>query len=105
TAVGSAAEALALAQNGISFDAIVSDIEMPDMNGLEFVARIRAGGVWAGLPVIALSGLTRPDEIEAGRNAGFTDYVRKFEREALLTSVRQCLAARATTLAPEGNPV
>jgi two-component system chemotaxis sensor kinase CheA len=91
--VGGAAEALALAQDGVAFDAIVSDVEMPDMDGLEFVTRLRAGGPWAGLPVIALSGLTRPGEIEAGRDAGFTDYVRKFERDALLTSLRQCLAA------------
>jgi two-component system chemotaxis sensor kinase CheA len=97
TAVARAAEALALAQEGVAFDAIVSDIEMPDMNGLAFVARLRAGGAWAQLPVIALTGLTRPGEIEAGREAGFTDYVRKFEREALLASLRQCLAAPGVT--------
>jgi len=97
TAVGSAAEALALAQDGVIFDAIVSDIEMPDMDGLAFVARLRAGGAWAKLPVIALTGLTKPGQIEAGREAGFTDYVRKFERDALLTSLRQCLSAPAVT--------
>ncbi len=93
TAVASAGEALALAQEGKAFDAIVSDIEMPDMDGLEFVARVRAGGAWARLPVIALTGLVQPGQIEAGREAGFTDYVRKFERDALLASLRQCLAA------------
>ena len=62
------------------------------MNGLEFIRRVRAEGPWAELPVIALSGHTQPHEIEAGREAGFTDYVQKFERDALLASLQQCLA-------------
>ncbi len=94
TAAGDAAEALRLREAGVRFDAIVSDIEMPDMSGLEFVRRVRADGAWAELPVIALSSLAKPHEIEAGRNAGFTDYVQKFERDALLASLRQCLAQR-----------
>jgi len=97
TAVSSAAEALAFAQHGVMFDAILSDIEMPDMDGLAFVSRVRAQGPWANLPVIALTGLSKPAQIEAGRDAGFTDYVRKFERDALLTSLRQCLAAPTDT--------
>ena len=92
TAASDAAQALRMREAGIMFDAIVSDIEMPDMNGLEFIRRVRAEGPWADLPVIALSGHTQPHEIEAGRNAGFTDYVQKFERDALLASLQQCLA-------------
>ena len=42
--------------------------------------------------MIALSGHTQPHEIEAGRDAGFTDYVQQFERDALLASLQQCLA-------------
>ena len=97
TAVASAAEALNLAQHGVMFDAILSDIEMPDMDGLAFVTRIRTQGPWTHLPVIALTGLSQPAQIEAGRDAGFTDYVRKFERDALLTSLRQCLTAPTDT--------
>ena len=73
------------------FDAVVSDVEMPEMDGLEFVRTLRAGGAWAGLPVIALSGRVTAAEIAAGRGAGFTDYVGKFDRVALLASLRQCL--------------
>ncbi len=92
TSVGSAAAALALAETGARFDAIVSDIEMPDMDGIAFVSRLRSSSCWSTLPVIALTGLATPTQVEAGRAAGFTDYVRKFEREALLASLRQCLA-------------
>jgi two-component system chemotaxis sensor kinase CheA len=100
TAVGSAAEALALAESGAAFDAIVSDIEMPGMDGHAFVARLRAGGPWESLPMIALSGLSRPRDLEESRAAGFDDHVRKFDRESLLASLRQCLAAGAARRAP-----
>jgi two-component system chemotaxis sensor kinase CheA len=92
TAAPSAAEALHLREAGVAFDAIVSDIAMPDMDGLDFARAVRAGGSWAKLPMIALSARTEPADIEAGRDAGFTDYVAKFEREALIASLRQCLA-------------
>ncbi|MBN9510941.1 MAG: hybrid sensor histidine kinase/response regulator [Alphaproteobacteria bacterium] len=91
TAAAGAEPALRLRDEGAMFDAIVSDIEMPDMDGLAFVRRVRAEGAWARLPVIALSGRTHPDDIAAGRDAGFTDYVEKFHRDALLASLRQCL--------------
>jgi two-component system, chemotaxis family, sensor kinase CheA len=92
TAAPSAAEALRLREAGAAFDAIVSDIAMPDMDGLDFARAVRAGGPWASLPMIALSARTEPADIEAGRDAGFTDYVAKFQREALIASLRQCLA-------------
>jgi two-component system chemotaxis sensor kinase CheA len=91
TAASSAAQALRLRDAGAMFEVIVSDIEMPDMNGLEFVAALRAGGPWAELPVIALSGRVTPRDVEVGREAGFTDYIGKFEQESLLASLRQCL--------------
>ncbi len=92
TPAASAAEALRMRESGAMFDAVVSDIAMPDMDGLDFARAVRSGGAWAKLPMIALSGRTDPADIEAGRDAGFTDYVAKFQREALIASLRQCLA-------------
>jgi two-component system chemotaxis sensor kinase CheA len=92
TAAASAAEALKLRESGVMFDAILSDIEMPDMSGLEFARAVRASGLWAALPMIALTGHVEPRDVEAGRDAGFTDYVAKFEREPLLVSLQQCLS-------------
>jgi two-component system chemotaxis sensor kinase CheA len=94
TQAADALQALRLCEAGLMVDAIVSDIEMPDMDGMAFVRRLRAEGPWAELPVIALTGHTGAAGIEACRDAGFTDYVQKFERDALLASLRQCLAAR-----------
>ena len=92
TAASSAANALKLREAGVMFDAIVSDIEMPDMDGLAFARAVRASGAWTSLPMIALTGHAEPSDVEAGRDAGFTDYVAKFEREALLASLQQCVS-------------
>ena len=93
TAVPHAKEALRLREAGAMFDVVVSDIEMPDLDGYALARSLREGGAWAALPLIALTGRAGPDDIEAGREAGFTDYVAKFDREALLLSLRQCLGA------------
>jgi two-component system, chemotaxis family, sensor kinase CheA len=97
TAAASAEEALRLRDAGVMFDAIISDIEMPNMDGVTLVRRLRADGPWMELPVIALTAHTTAGSIEAGRDAGFTDYVKKFERDALLASLRQCLATECPT--------
>ena len=95
TAVASAAEALALRDGGGMFDAIVSDIEMPGMDGLQFARTIRTEGAWATLPVIAMTAHSDTDTARLGREAGFTDYVGKFEREALVASLRANLSEPA----------
>jgi two-component system chemotaxis sensor kinase CheA len=89
TAVENPGEALKLQEAGHEFDAIVSDIEMPGMNGFEFAATVRRGGRWSQLPIVALSSHATPRDLHRGREAGFTDYVAKFNREALLTALQQ----------------
>ena len=91
TATASAAEALRLREAGTLFDAIVSDIDMPDMDGLAFARAVRAGGAWANLPLIALTARAEPRDIDAGRAAGFTDYISKSRREDLVGALRQYL--------------
>ena len=91
TAVNGALEALALRSAGAMFDAIISDIEMPEMDGLAFARAARSEGTWTELPMIALSGRVTPTDVEAGLEAGFTHYMPKFDREALLDRLRRCL--------------
>ncbi|MCB1969193.1 MAG: hybrid sensor histidine kinase/response regulator [Geminicoccaceae bacterium] len=85
-----ATEALAMRQMGEKFDYILSDIEMPEMNGFEFAEACRDGGPWQDTPIIALSSHTTPQDIERGRNVGFTDYVGKLDRDALLHALANC---------------
>ena len=95
SAAAGAEEALRLRDAGRMFDAIVSDIDMPDMDGLTFCRTVRAGGAWAELPMIALTARAEPRDIEVGRRAGFTDYVTKARREDLTEALRACLTEPA----------
>jgi two-component system chemotaxis sensor kinase CheA len=83
---------LTLRERGAVFDVIVSDIEMPGMDGFAFARAVRDGGAWAGLPMVALSGRADAGALSEARAAGFTDFVAKYDREALVESVRACLA-------------
>ena len=92
-AVDGPAAALRLREEGHVFDAVVSDIEMPEMDGIAFAKAVRAGGAWEAMPLIALSSRAEPADVARGRDAGFTDYVAKYDREALLQSLQDCLSA------------
>jgi len=65
-------------RSGQTFDVVLTDIEMPDMNGFEFAESIRADQHLSRMPIIGLSSLVSPAAIERGRQAGFHDYVAKF---------------------------
>jgi two-component system chemotaxis sensor kinase CheA len=89
TAVGAPQEALAIIKKGHKFDAIISDIEMPGMNGFELAEAIRADARSAHVPIIALSSITSPATIERGRQAGFHDFVAKFDRQGLIAALKE----------------
>ncbi len=95
TSVESADKALSLREAGDDFDAIISDIEMPGMNGFDFAQAVRAEGRWADVPMVALSSHATEKDFERGREVGFTDYVAKFDRDALLQSLAQTFKGAA----------
>ncbi|MCE5286337.1 MAG: chemotaxis protein CheW [Pelosinus sp.] len=75
-------------------DAVISDIEMPIMTGLELVRAIRSSETLRHLPVIALTSLTGEDDKEKGLRAGFDVYEYKLDRTRLLDSLRDVLRKR-----------
>ena len=85
----SAQEGLAVLRSGQTFDVVLTDIEMPDMNGFEFAETIRADAHFGSVPIIALSSLVSPAAIERGRQAGFHDYVAKFDRPGLIAALKE----------------
>jgi two-component system, chemotaxis family, sensor kinase CheA len=85
----SAQEGLAALRSGQPFDVVLTDIEMPDMNGFEFAETIRADAHLNSLPIIALSSMVSPAAIERGRQAGFHDYVAKFDRPGLIAALKE----------------
>ena len=92
TTVESASKALAIRESGAEFDLIISDIEMPEMDGFEFAENLRSGGIWSDKPIIALSSHSAPADMARGRQVGFTDYVAKFDRDGLLQTLQDTLA-------------
>ena len=91
TAVDSATAALGLCDDGQDYDVIVSDIEMPEMNGFEFAETVRRESRWHDTPIIALSSFQSSSDLERGRAAGFNDYVAKTDRDALLVALHTLL--------------
>jgi len=95
TTVDSAEKAMAVLNSGVRFDAVVSDIEMPGMNGFEFAEALRKDERFATIPLIALSSRATERDLERGREVGFDDYVAKFDRDALINTLGQILGAAA----------
>ncbi|MEH6630573.1 MAG: chemotaxis protein CheW [Halopseudomonas aestusnigri] len=91
-AVESASEALSLCEDGETFDVIISDIEMPGMNGFEFAEAVQENHRWSKIPMVALSAFASPADLVKGRAAGFRDYVSKTDRGALLTTIQDTIA-------------
>lgn len=92
TVCDSARSGIELLQSGRKFDVVVSDIEMPEINGFEFCEALRRDPRFRQIPVLALSSLVTPASIERGRQAGFDDYVAKFDRPGLIAALKDAFA-------------
>jgi two-component system chemotaxis sensor kinase CheA len=68
------------------FDIVVSDVEMPRMNGFELTAKIRSDKALAELPVILVTALASREDRERGIDAGANAYIVKgsFDQSNLL---------------------
>ncbi|HJV80126.1 hybrid sensor histidine kinase/response regulator [Noviherbaspirillum sp.] len=76
-----------------NFDAVVSDVEMPQMDGLELTAQVRANPKTEELPVILVTSLQSSEEKERGLRAGADAYVVKgaFDQDSLLATIRRLI--------------
>jgi two-component system chemotaxis sensor kinase CheA len=70
---------------------IVSDVEMPRMDGLDMARQIRAGGRHNGLPIFAVTSVSGEAAERKGREAGITEYMIKLDREQLVERTNQYL--------------
>jgi two-component system chemotaxis sensor kinase CheA len=85
-------EALALLRTE-PFDLLVSDLEMPRLNGFDLTARIRADRKMADLPVVLVTALETRDDRERGIDAGANAYLVKssFDQSDLIEAVRRLI--------------
>lgn len=78
-----------LRSNPTGFDLVITDIEMPIMDGFELVRAIRSDPLLRHLPVVALTALQDERSRARGREAGFTEYVIKVDKDSLISCVNR----------------
>ena len=87
--VHNGADAYTYAVSG-AYDAIILDVMMPKMNGIEVLQKLRAEGV--NTPIMMLTAKGEKDDRIAGFNAGADDYLPKpFDPDELISRVRAML--------------
>jgi two-component system chemotaxis sensor kinase CheA len=86
------ADAFSLLQK-TAFDLVVSDVEMPRLNGFELTAKIRGIEQVAQIPVILVTGLDSREDRERGITAGADAYIVKtsFDQSNLLDVVQRLI--------------
>ncbi len=76
------------------FDALITDIEMPRLNGIELAKRIRADARLAELPIMALTSLSSEEDRRRGIEAGIDEYQVKLERGKVLEALADLLSRK-----------
>lgn len=76
-----------LIDHGDEISMLVTDIEMPNMNGFELTQKIRGDGQYSELPIIALTTLASTEDVAKGKAVGVNEYHIKLDKERLMVSV------------------
>lgn len=76
-----------------TFDAVVSDIEMPNLTGLELTSRIREQNQYEELPIVLVSTLAKDEDRRRGADAGASAYISKgdFDQTLLIDTLRRLI--------------
>ncbi len=83
----------ALAKLSGSIDLIISDVNMPEMNGIELVRSVRASGAYKYVPILMLTTESQPAMKQEGKAAGATGWIVKpFRPDQLLSVIQRVLA-------------
>ena len=93
-AATSGAEALRLAREK-EFDVVLSDISMPEMDGFEFLSRLRQIPGKEDLPAVALTGFGRPEDVQRASDKGFYAHLTKpFDIQSLASLLQRVSRTR-----------
>ena len=76
-------------------DAVLTDVEMPEMDGYMLTRKIKADARLAGIPIIMHSSLSGHSNQQLGTSVGVDDYVSKFEPARLAATLARVLEAWA----------
>ena len=93
TVVGNGREAWNLLDKSTSpFDLLISDINMPELNGFELATKVRSDSRFRSLPMIALTTQVDEESRDHGFDVGFNQYVGKINKIALRKCVEDALS-------------
>jgi two-component system chemotaxis sensor kinase CheA len=84
---GDGQEGLNQLEKRSDIELIVSDIEMPNLNGFEMAKAIRGRSEFQEIPMIAVSSKADDKHIKKGKEAGFNMYLEKLKQDQLLESI------------------
>jgi two-component system, chemotaxis family, chemotaxis protein CheY len=71
-------------------DVVITDINMPIMDGIEFIKNVRSSGHYQSLPILILTTETSQEKRDLGRSAGGTGWIVKpFDPEKLISVIRR----------------
>lgn len=71
-------------------DVVITDINMPVMDGIEFIKNVRSSGQHQSLPILILTTETSQDKRDQGRAAGGTGWIVKpFDPDKLLSVIKK----------------
>jgi two-component system chemotaxis sensor kinase CheA len=90
-------EALSVLESN-SVDLIVSDIEMPVMDGWRFIQSIRNHPRYKHIPAMALSALSSLESMEKSKQMGFDTHEVKIDKDRMIASVRTLLNSKRKQL-------
>ncbi len=91
----SAVEAIERIEHGERYDVIISDIEMPKMDGIEFARRLRARADLQSVPLIAMSSLSAAAFESRALQTGFNRCLTKFNAQQLLDTIEEFCGVNA----------
>ncbi|MCA8939599.1 MAG: response regulator [Planctomycetes bacterium] len=84
------ADALAKAQAGYVPDIVLTDVNMPNMDGITLTAELRKLPSYASIPIIMVTTESQVEKKQAGKNAGATGWIVKpFSPEQLIALVKK----------------
>jgi two-component system, chemotaxis family, sensor kinase CheA len=72
-----------------NFDIVLSDIEMPVLDGFGLIRKIRSNKEWEKLPVVAVTSLNDEKTVRSGMEAGFTDWMVKLDKPKILSAIQK----------------
>ncbi len=75
------------------FDLIISDIEMPRMNGFDFAKNVKGNKMLSVIPMVALSSNADQTYIDKGMASGFDAYLEKLKPNLLLNTIEEVMSA------------